>query len=58
MRTDGFNIKRAEEIGASALAFPGAAPPTARRDTKRDATFYFLFPLFRILGSANSHGPI
>jgi hypothetical protein len=25
--TDNCNIKRAEDIGASALAIPGAAPP-------------------------------
>jgi hypothetical protein len=29
MVTDNFKIKRAEDIGASALAIPGTAPPIA-----------------------------
>jgi len=29
MVTDNFNMKRAEDIGASALAIPGTAPPPA-----------------------------
>jgi hypothetical protein len=36
MVTDNFNIKRAEDIGASALAIPDTPPPAAAPGCKID----------------------